>query len=46
MAYSLFKRENFPQNGEGLTRFLMRMINQSQLTPARTQALYDRFFGS
>lgn len=42
--YSLMKEEKFPQQGETLRNFLLRMIKTEKIGPGKIKPLYDTFY--
>lgn len=42
--YSLMKEENFPQNGETLRNFLLRMFKENKLGAGKIKPIYDKFY--
>lgn len=42
--YTLMKEENFPQNGETLRSFLLRMIKSGKLAAGKIKPMYEEFY--
>ena len=43
-VYSLMKEEKFPQNGENIRAFILRMFRSGRLSAGKIRPLYDKFY--